>query len=337
LVGNSVPIQNKPKEVLVNDASSAADDTSNPYQILPSESKFPLDTLPSVVKNFVLEAARSLPVAPEMLVLPVLTVIGAAIGNSRCIQLKTDYRESAAIYGAVVAETGSMKSPSLAKVVKPLQDLQDETHRTWTSDVTVEALGPLLMANPRGLLIVKDELVGLVTGLNQYKGGKGSDRQFFLSAYSGSALSVDRKGGAGKPAFHLNIAQPFLSIIGCIQPDVLPILKAESDSEDGFVERLLFTWPRPIRVRWSDETISKPVNDDYEALIHQLRRNEWAGSPNPLPLPLTPGARKFWQQWHDGHMEEAEGVSPQMRGFYSKLKGYCARLALIHALVDCNN
>ena len=109
-----------------------ANSTQISSSMVPSEGKFPLDTLPPVLKNFVLEAARSLSVAPEMLVLPVVAVIGTAIGNSRSIQLKDDYQESAAIYGAVVAETGSMKSPSLGVAVNPIQELETETRRTWT-------------------------------------------------------------------------------------------------------------------------------------------------------------------------------------------------------------
>lgn len=302
--------------------------------IIDTPRTFPLETLPLALKGIVLEAAKSLPVAPEMMVLPVLAVVGAAIGNSRSIQLKSDYQESAAIYGAVVAETGSMKSPSLAIAVKPLQIIDSKEHRTWTSDVTVEALGPLLAANPQGLLIVKDELAGLITSLNQYKGGKGSDRQFYLSAYSGSAMRVDRKGGAGMPPLHLSVAKPFLSVIGCIQPDVLPSLKAEHDAEDGFVERLLFVWPTPIPVRWTDVAISPASNAAYQSLIEQLVHNSWPSRPDPMPLPLTPGGQKYWQHWHDDHMEEAEKTAPQLRGFYSKLKGYCARLALIHAMAS---
>lgn len=293
---------------------------------------FPLDTLPTVLKNYMIEAAHSLSVALEMLVLPVLTAVGAAIGNSRSIQLKDDYHESAAIYGAVVAETGSMKSPSLTAAVRPLQGLDTDSHRTWTSDVTVEAIGSLLEANPQGFLIVKDELVGLVTSLNQYKSGKGSDRQFYLSAWSGTSLRVDRKGGSGTAPLHLHVSKPFLSIIGCIQPDVLPSLKA--DAEDGFVERLLFAWPESLPVRWRDESISKATKDAYSDLIKHLIGNDWPSRPDPVPLSLTSEAQRFWRTWHDNHMQESESVSPQMRGFYSKLKGYCARLALIHALAS---
>jgi len=294
---------------------------------------FPLDTLPPMLRQYTIEAAASLPVAPEMIVLPVLTVVGAAIGNSRSIQLKADYQESASLYGAIVAETGAMKSPSLAVAAKPLQMLETDTRRLWTSDVTVEALGPLLETNPRGLLIVKDELIGWINSMNQYKRGQGSDRQFYLSAYSGAPLQVDRKGGSGSPPLHLPIPRPFLSVIGCIQPSVVPSLKT-GDTEDGFMERLLFVYPKQLPVRWTNATISDASVSSYSALLKGLLENDWPGRPNPLPLPLTPGAQRFYQAWYDAHMTESETVPSEYRGFYSKLKGYCARLALIHAVAS---
>ena len=172
----------------------------------------------------------------------------------------------------------------------------------------------------------------MVTSLNQYKSGKGSDRQFYLSAWSGSALRVDRKGGGANPGLKLSVPKPFLSVIGCIPPDVLPSLKPENDAEDGFVDRLLFVWPKALPVRWSVESISKGTKEAFQGLVQRPGENDWSGRPTPMPLRLTPEAQVFWQQWHDGHMEEAESVSSPQRGFYSKLKGYCARLALIHAL-----
>ena len=45
----------------------------------------------------------------------------------------------------------------------------------------------------------------------------------------------------------------------------------------------------------------------------------------------------MYTEFHDMHCQETEdpALSPMLRGFYAKLKGYCARLALIHAI--CTN
>ena len=93
------------------------------------------------------------------------------------------------------------------------------------------------------MLIIRDELSAWIKSFNQYKGGKGADKQFFLSAWSGEPLAVDRQGK--DPVL---VPHPFLSVVGCIPPDVLPDLD-EDNREDGFLHRLLFVYPDPVSVR----------------------------------------------------------------------------------------
>src|SRR5438067_2294124 len=63
--------------------------------------------------------------------------------------------------------------------------------RYWTQDSTVEKLGIRLQDNPRGLLIVRDELSGWLHGLE--KQGREGDRQFYLEAWNGTgSFTVDR-------------------------------------------------------------------------------------------------------------------------------------------------
>jgi uncharacterized protein DUF3987 len=145
---------------------------------------FPISSLPIMLRYFVTESAAKFPCSPDMLALPLLVTLGAAIGNSRMVRVNSSWQESAAIYGAVVAETGSMKTPVLKLVTDPLRKAQTENRRTWTSDTTVERFAELLHDQPRGLLIYTDELTGFVRAMNQYKKG-GADREFYLSCWSG--------------------------------------------------------------------------------------------------------------------------------------------------------
>jgi hypothetical protein len=68
-------------------------------------------------------------------------------------------------------------------------------------DTTVEALAAVLEGNPRGVLVARDELSAFVRAMDQYKDHKGTDRQFYLSAWSNSPVTVDRKNldGAALP------------------------------------------------------------------------------------------------------------------------------------------
>jgi hypothetical protein len=81
------------------------------------------------------------------------------------------------------------------RVPVPAGEPEPEVPERYTvTDTTVERLSTLLGQNPRGLLLRVDELLGWYRGMGQYKGGRGSDRQFWLSAWSRQSYLVDRVG-----------------------------------------------------------------------------------------------------------------------------------------------
>jgi len=51
-------------------------------------------------------------------------------------------------------------------------------------------------------------------------------------------------------------------------------------------------------------------------------------------LKFTSSAKEDWIAWHDDHGTESSQphFPKELKGFYAKLKGYCARFALIHAV-----
>ena len=55
--------------------------------------------------------------------------------------------------------------------------------RRLVSDTTVEALVPILEANPRGVVLEMDELSGWLRSFNEYKGGRGKDVPHYLSMH----------------------------------------------------------------------------------------------------------------------------------------------------------
>ena len=121
-------------------------------------------------------------------------------------------------------------------------------------DVTVEGLAPILEQAPRGVLMIQDELAGWVAAMNQYKGGKGNDRQFWLSTWSGKAHLVDRKAQGTVP---ISIPRPFVNVVGGIQPDMLGTLADPQGRSDGFVHRVLFSYPTPVGTAdWTEDTVS---------------------------------------------------------------------------------
>ena len=291
---------------------------------------FPLHTLPLALRQFTEECAESLPVAQAVVGIPALVVAGAAIGNTRAIRLKEGWTESTALWAAIVAPSGTKKSPALRQAAEPFLKLDSPERRTWTADITVERLAALLDENPRGLFSYRDELSAWVKSMNQYRGGKGADRPFYLSLYSGTPTKVDRKGS--DYPISITLPNPCWSVVGGIPPEIVSDLDDEGGKEDGFLPRLLFAWPEPVQVRWTDKVISSEARTAYDGLIRQLWEIPWKETPTCLDL--TPEAGTCWIEWHNAHYHETErdDLSPFQRAAYNKLIGYCARLALIHAV-----
>lgn len=320
-------------------------------------SPFPLQCLPGPLADLVSVAATSLGCPVDFPALASLAVACGAMGRSVALRVKDGWVEVPAIYGALVGEPGMTKSPAVGLMAAPLWKItreQLEVHRREVEqakrfkaaetavpapkrivvdDATTERLAGLLMENPRGLVMVRDELSALFAGLNQYKaGGKGADRQFYLSAWSGSALSVDRKHATELGPVH--ISHPFLSIVGGMTPSMLSELGEAKGRDDGFLDRILFTCPEPIPVRWTDAGVPPELSLDWEMAIRRLWGASMStaidGKPRPWFVRFTDLAREGYAAWFDDHNQEAEGdgFPTYLRGPWAKMRAYCARLAL---------
>lgn len=348
---------------------------------------FPVEVLPAPLARFVREVSQALPCPPDFAGVPMLAVLGAAIGTSRVIQVKPGWEERPLLYVAVVADPGSRKSPALDKVTLPLREYQKRLHaeyewarevywqelsqfevelETWklagkkaargkepppeekpatpeepvmaqifTTDATLEALAVLLQKNPRGLIFLRDELTGWVHGMNQYKAGKGADRQAWLSFWNGAQVVVNRKSAKGP----VLLEHPFVSVVGCLPPDVLGDLADERGREDGFIHRLLFSHPEHLPPYWTEAFVTREAQEGYlkvfEALLRLSPSMDEEGRSFSVAAPFTVTGKEVFVGWANAHHEEqTELLFPEnLRGPWAKLEGYCARLALI--LQEC--
>jgi putative DNA primase/helicase len=100
----------------------------------------------------------------------------------------------------------------LAAKKQALAELETPERRYFTQDATIEKLGELLRDNPRGLLVLRDELSGWLRTLD--KAGREGDRQFYLEAWNGTGSYTADRVGRGT----IHIPALTLSLFGGIQP-----------------------------------------------------------------------------------------------------------------------
>lgn len=332
----------------------------------PALAEFPTSVLPPSLARLVRSASSSLLVPPEFLGVPLLVLAGAVIGNAWEIELKSGWREGPNLYAAIVADPGAKKTPALKIAMQPVYAIQKQLHRAYqdrraayeeeralwektpkkergappeepgyshayTTDATTEALAEML-ANGKGMALVRDELVGWVRSMDVYHaGGKGADRQHYLSMWSRAPIKIDRKSRPDP----IIVERPCLAVVGGIQPDILPDLVEHEARDDGFLDRLLFAYPDLGSDRWTDDGVDEAALALVEGLFSMLYDLKGAEMPSGDVVPrvarLDAAAKVIWRAWYDAHAQEyrSEALASSLKGTWAKLPGQLARLALI--------
>ena len=311
---------------------------------------FPVDVLPRELRRFVTEAANSIPCDPSYVALAALCVCASAIGAAQSIRLKEGWIERSILWGTIIGESGTAKSPVLDRVTRPLHNIQHElfeergpatgdnvhskTRRCIVSDVTLEALAPILETNPKGVLLCADELSSWLD-FDRYRGGKNSASGGpWLSLWSGTPCYVDRKSGDQKSIY---LSRPHVSILGGTQVGTLKRILGEEHVEDGLLARLLLVYPPRMSQRWTEATITRSTESEFEILVGmlwQLAPDEGESARKPRLVGLSPDAKGLFVQFVNEHAERQDEVEGGLSAAYSKLKGYCARFALLFETVQ---
>jgi DNA-binding HxlR family transcriptional regulator len=131
------------------------------------------------------------------------------------------------------------------------------------------------------------------------------------------------------------------SYVGGIQPDLLPDLADAAQREDGFLDRLLWSFPGPVADRWTDHAVRPDLEREVGWVFLRLYRLGLSVSgqarPSSTVVRLGPEAAARWKAWYDAHTTEtaAETFPRRLRGPWAKMPAQLARLTLIlHALSD---
>jgi hypothetical protein len=87
---------------------------------------FPVRALPEPIRGFVATGARAIGCDSSYIALPLLVALAAAIGNTRRLELKRGWSAPAIVWGAIVGESGTMKTPAFSLALGPLRGRQQK-------------------------------------------------------------------------------------------------------------------------------------------------------------------------------------------------------------------
>ena len=182
--------------------------------------------------------------------------------------------------------------------------------RAIVKDITREALALILADNPRGVLCDPDEASAWTGAFNEYKGKGGSDRQFWLSVWSCTPVSVDRKGGRESTY----VPYPFAGVVAGMPPAMLGSLSEARGRDDGFLDRCLFAFPDRSAFppqHWTKAELSEAAEQDWADVVSRLFAMPMLRDPDtetlrPFDVRLTPEAVGPWAEWFNAHADESD-------------------------------
>jgi putative DNA primase/helicase len=170
------------------------------------------------------------------------------------------------------------------------------------ADSTTEKLGELLAENPNGLLLVRDEISGLLRSLDREECA--GDRAKYLEMWDGKGELVYDRIGRGT----VRIPSNTLSILGGIQPDVLMAYIREAvrggPGNDGLLQRFqLSVWPDVSKKwrnvdRWPDTEAKNKAFSVFEYLDNLTAETVGADTADGIPfLRFADDAQESFNAW----------------------------------------
>lgn len=385
---------------------------------LPPVKTISQDMLPDILWRYTQNNAERLSVPPEYVAVPLLVSIGSLLGTKVSIlpKLKDSWEEVPNLWGAIIGNPSTKKSPALDAGMKPLKRLAHKAQadyeqaqkefaiykeinkhkakaiddelknltkkqvkqrdddkvtddeivakaqalaeanstdkhepvlqRYTVNDSTYQKLGELLANTNNGMLVVRDELTGLLASL---EGEMNSEaREFYLVAYNGTGGHMMERIQRGS----IFIENHCLSIVGGIQPNKLETYlerTVKGLGNDGFLQRFqLSIFPDHIkglkeRDIAPDAGIRKEIYDLFET-IDNLTAAQFihygATAPNEVykrpHYRFTDEAFEVYINWYDDiKLKASECEHTVISEHLMKYPKTVAALALIFHIVDC--
>ena len=206
--------------------------------------------------------------------------------------------------------------------------------RYVTNDPTIEKLAGLMAHNPRGLLLLRDELFGWLKSLN--KPGREGDREFYLECWNGSgSFTIDR---VSRGTVHIDSL--CLSVLGGFQPGKLSSyitnMKQGGAADDGLMQRFqLIVYP-DLPEGW--ENIDRQPNEkacqkltNLFNSIHKMRNT------SPREYRFDDLALKEFVHWRtnlESRLRSGKINSLHFESHIAKYRSLIPSLALIFQVVN---
>ena len=303
----------------------------------------PVDGLSPNATEMLRKVASSLQCPVDIALSAMFATVGVAMGK-RVIIDDGKYRNYPCLWVCVVAPSGSNKSTPIRFFLQPLKDRDSYNYGVYReelrayrqagddkgdkpvfkqyviSDSTPEARNQVLSVNPNGILLYRDELKGMIDDFCRY--AKSGELSQMLSMFDSDTIVVNRK--SDEP---LLIKDPFMSIIGSIQPSVLvDTFGNDNMMNNGFNQRWLFCYPESgMPEMYNDVSIPQSVISDWKDFIYNLIMYDLSVMGGKIYI--RGEAKRVYIDYYNSLQIKKASADDYLSSVYSKLQIHVIRWA----------
>ena len=303
----------------------------------------PVDGLSPNATEMLRKVASSLQCPVDIALSAMFATVGVAMGK-RVIIDDGKYRNYPCLWVCVVAPSGSNKSTPIRFFLQPLKDRDSYNYGVYReelrayrqagddkgdkpvfkqyviSDSTPEARNQVLSVNPNGILLYRDELKGMIDDFCRY--AKSGELSQMLSMFDSVTIVVNRK--SDEP---LLIKDPFMSIIGSIQPSVLvDTFGNDNMMNNGFNQRWLFCYPESgMPEMYNDVSIPQSVISDWKDFIYNLIMYDFSVMGGKIYI--RGEAKRVYIDYYNSLQIKKASADDYLSSVYSKLQIHVIRWA----------
>lgn len=333
--------------------------------------EFPIDIYPKPLQSYLMECYEKLDSNIDYTGSALLWLTSVCVGNAFELEVKRGWTENGSVWIALVGKAGIGKTPSINKIIYPLEKININEIKKFSkelekweeydslskkdkdqvsevekpkktqfiaNDITMEALVDLHQESDNAVGVFKDELAGWFKDQNKYN--KGSDLEFWLSAWSGKPVYLNRKTSRSS-----YVDKPFIPVLGGIQPGILSNFYTEENKDSGFMDRMLLSFPDATVEKYNENELSEGVFEWYTDCMTMFfndikRRINYNddGTIKPMKVMLNEEAKQEWVKVFNEitDFQNSDEENEYLKSMYPKQKSYIPRFALLLHLLEAH-
>lgn len=298
-----------------------------------------LNALRPELKAIIVGFMDACPAPLDYYMTSLFAAVSVMLGN-KVVLNDGKFHNTSSLWIINVGSSGTGKSHPMSLMLDPISEIDQNDYNTYrrelaefrkdkdaegqapirrqlmVSDVTPEGLYQVIHDNPHGIILYRDEIMGWFDDMGRYN--KSGEETNYISIWDGKYFDVTRK------SYSFRVENPFLTIIGSIQPNRLKNMITQVRLDNGFAQRILFANPTRKINRYTDMKLEAIYTGYYKTIMNKLH------TVSETELKLDTKAKDLYKEYYDSLCNKMEKLDDDVIcSMYGKFHIYALRLSII--------